>query len=282
MLNHVSVKFLIILLNTHCYVGVLFLQNALTLPNIVQSFEKEFEQLARLCYWITTDSSKLLSACTKADKLSTKARSAKHFVQKRNEENKANMFFSMECAALSLKSLGKVWLELKAENPHEAWHALIDSQEYLRIAIQAHGTPQLAKRLAELDNIELTLFPQPGKFISAGIIFKSGRCTICGLRFDKCEHEEDLIYVGELCKQVQRRIIEVNHVALVDKPRDKRCYVNAYEDDNGMQIDYFSQIINTRFSESKSHDEETDFKTKKISAILMNLRGLPYIYPCEY
>ena len=77
MLNHVSIKFWIILLHTHCYLGVLFLQNVLTLQNIVQSFEKEFEQLARLCYWITTDSSKLIYACTEAEKLSAKARSAK-------------------------------------------------------------------------------------------------------------------------------------------------------------------------------------------------------------
>ena len=188
----------------------------------------------------------------------------------------------MECAALSLKRLGEVWLELKAENPHEAWHALIDSQEYLRIAIQAHGTPQLSKRLSELSNIESTLFPQPGKFISAGIIFKSGRCTICGLRFDKCEHEEDLIYMGELCKHVQRRIVEFNHVALVDKPRDKRCYINAFEDDNGKQIDYFSQMMNTRFSEKENNNENKDSDTKRLSAILMNLRGLPHVYPCEY
>jgi hypothetical protein len=288
MLNYVSIRFWIYLLKIDCHAGILFLQESLTLRKIVQSFEEEFKELARLCFWITTDSSKLKDACNKADKLSDRARSAKNWVQKQQKESKANLFFSMECTALFLKRLGEVWLELKVENPHEAWRALMDAQEYLRVAIQAHETPELREHLLKLENIELTLFPKPSQFISPGIIYKSGKCTICGYRFDKCEHEEDLIYMGKVCKEIQRRIVEVNHVALVDKPRDKRCYVNSWEDDAGQQIDYFTQIakVDTKFSKNVLNNldsnSDANLKTKKMSAILLSLNGLPHVYPCQY
>ncbi|MDJ0903302.1 MAG: hypothetical protein QNJ55_31340 [Xenococcus sp. MO_188.B8] len=261
---------------------------SLTLPKIVQSFEEEFKELARLCFWITTDSNKLKNTCIRADNLSAKARSAKNCAQKQQEESEANLFFSMECAALFLKRLGEVWLELKAEKPHKAWHALMDAQEYLRIAIQAHGTPELRKHLLKLENIELTIFPKPSKFISPGIIYKSGKCTICGVRFDKCEHEEGLIYMGNLCMEVQRRIVEINHFALVEKPRDKRCYIDSWEDDTAQRIDHFTQmaIEDTKFSKNVLNDQDNsssmNSEGRKASARLLYVGGLPHVYPGQY
>lgn len=65
-------------------------------------------------------------------------------------------------------------------------------------------------------------------FNSPGIVESIGNCNICEAEYGKCNHIEGLLYCGIVCQRINRKIIEVNHSALVKNPKDKRCILLKY------------------------------------------------------
>lgn len=164
-------------------------------------------------------------------------RDLKHGAIKEGEEEIANLLLTHQCLASAVASELDMWLGLRAGNPDLAWVKLVDAQDYLSIADRASGQPDGTDRLRKrMDLLESVLFPRQS-FVSPGIRYKSGDCNICGERFDRCEHEEDVVYGGLLCREINRRGFQGYEVSFVDSPKDRRCRVTAIEDDEGMMVD---------------------------------------------
>ena len=154
-------------------------------------------------------------------------------------EMEANMLLSMQCTASALASEVSMWIALRSDDPDRAWVCLIDMQEYLQIAERAHSATVVSEFIVRAVQHENTLFP-PIMFVSPEFRYRPGKCTICAEQFDRCPHEEDAIYLGRLCREVERQKVSVEHVALVKKPRDKRCRLASIEDAQGCSRHWFT------------------------------------------
>jgi hypothetical protein len=162
----------------------------------------------------------------------------------------ADKILYFQCVLSSLLSLYKVVLYLKEEDNHKAWASLIDAEDYLKVCTsfmkkyppinegESHGLDGLYMTTENFANL---LFPKHALFNSPGMIESIGVCSVCSLSFILCEHVEECIYDGIYCQRVDREILEVNHMALVEFPRDRRCIINTRHDKDGYMIDVFSR-----------------------------------------
>lgn len=163
----------------------------------------------------------------------------KNYAIKNKDEPMANALLGMQCMLSSLRSSLKCWISVKENNFMEAWGYLIDAHEYCDIAIKVKTFQGLENLKVHLTGIERSIFPHWALYNSIGVLETIGKCSICGITFNDCEHLEGEIYIGRLCQRVERNIIEVNHCALVPIPHDKRCILTHISRD-GKSIDNFT------------------------------------------
>jgi hypothetical protein len=213
-------------------------KNKLTVNEFIDEFEKDSHKIA-IALWPTCSNSKSNECLDLANKWINSSLSAKFDAQQKQVEQAANLFLSIQCLASAMASQILMWENLRNFNPNKAWDLLIDAQEYIEVAIQAHETPHLYKQQKRLQSIQDIVFADV-KFVSSAFTYRSGDCTICGQRYSKCEHESGLVYMGRLCRELNLRDIEFNHIAIVDSPRDKRCRITAIEREKGKYEDCFT------------------------------------------
>lgn len=148
------------------------------------------------------------------------------------DESYANLLLGCECIGGALIAELQMWLLLKDEKPDAAWDRLIDAQIYTIEALRAHeGFSHLGRHFQRLEAIEKLVFP-PQVFLSSGIIIKRQECSICGLDYDECEHIVWKPYMGKFCSIIAREF-ELDHVAIVKDPADKRCRALGFSVDGG-------------------------------------------------
>jgi len=177
----------------------------------------------------------------------------------RGVEDDANLLFLFQCVVNSFKSALLMWIELKGGRPDVAWNLLMDAQDYASVALRvpvrgvAWGIDRHAERLAEIERVA---FPGWPLFLSPGIIEDGGECSICRRRYAECdEHVEGLVYAGRLCDRVNRKMIEGNHVALVETPRDRRCIIRYVSTEDGRKRDYITGKILYEAFDRREGDE---------------------------
>ncbi len=167
------------------------------------------------------------------------------------DERAANTIFHMQCGLNAMISFLTMWVELKRSNHQTAWNRLIDAQEYLSIALRAsEGGTGVEEFLTRLQQVERVIFPGFPLYNSVGQIIRGGKCTICDRPFNSCEHVEGQVYWGTLCVRALPEIVEVDHVAMVDEPRDRRCIITEISEDDGYYHDYMTGKV-TRKAEDK-------------------------------
>lgn len=157
-----------------------------------------------------------------------------------NNENVSNQLFHMQCMINSSMSSLLMWVELKKKDFSKAWSFLVDSQDYVSIALRISDYEGVRDFESRLKSIEESIFPGWKLYNSPGFIETIGKCSICSESFLDCDHIENEIYMGAMCQRVDRKIIETNHIAYVEDPRDKRCIITKVSDDDGNMIDYFT------------------------------------------
>lgn len=177
-------------------------------------------------------------------------KSYKYQAVERGDEFHANCFFYMQCVLASIRSVYLVFEYVKKEDNGKAWGALIDAYDYIDIAAKAgaktnvppgeDGMLGTAKIRQNIESIELALFPSHGKYNSPGLLETIGKCSVCDCSFFECDHIEGEIYMGSYCQRVSRELIDLEHFALVDNPRDRRCIFTSRHDEAGVAIDCFS------------------------------------------
>ena len=143
-----------------------------------------------------------------------------------NEEY-ANVLLGLRCVVGSLIAELLMYIGLKEEDPDAAWNHLVSAQNSLAAAASAstefsHCTIR-HKRLAL---IETTMFP-PQMFLSVGAVAIEADCSICQDDYSNCDHVSGIPYMGEFCSVLIKRA-DLDHVAIVDEPADKRCRIMAH------------------------------------------------------
>jgi hypothetical protein len=211
------------------------------LDELFREFETDVRGIAHERYPVRSER-QLKTASERAWTLAETVAGYKEDARVKQDGAAANMLLSAQCFASALASEIDMWLALREGNPDAAWSKLIDAEEYMDVAARAHatdGTSEMAARLAQLEEM---LFPAV-VYLSCSFRYRSGTCTICDQKFDECPHEEDGVYVGRLCREVNRLDMRLLEVSVVDSPRDKRCRLATREDGEGVHRNWFTGEI---------------------------------------
>ena len=130
-----------------------------------------------------------------------------------------------------------MWLFLKEEEPSSAWDKLVEAQTAVQAAPRAHRTFRqgaVASYGHRLEELERVLFP-PQIFMSVGLLVNRYECSICEDNYDDCEHLMGEPYMGRFCVLIVREGAELDHVSIVDAPRDKKCRITTFQDGSLMR-----------------------------------------------
>lgn len=174
-------------------------------------------------------------------------------------ELQANCFLYMHCVLSAVESMLRCFRDVRGGKGEKAWSFLIDAYEYLEVSYKAALITNAEDRqlasihtLRErLEKIE-ALFPGHALYNSPGFVETIGNCSVCGISFYDCDHVEGEIYKGRYCQRVNRKILEVEHFALVEYPRDRRCVFTKIPMGDGYKKNYFSREI--EFEKSSESD----------------------------
>lgn len=177
--------------------------------------------------------------CAEIDSLVEKVLNYKYGAIHDKNEIAANRLFHIQCLLLAIKSSLTVWIKLKENNPHDAWECLIDAQEYKDVALLTRDYDGIRGFETRLNEMRSTLFPHFNLYNSPGWVETIGKCSICGSSFSLCSHVENRVYMGRLCRRVDREVLEMSHSALVENPRDRRCVISKRSEGDRM-IDNFT------------------------------------------
>ena len=160
------------------------------------------------------------------------------------DEDGANKLFQFQCRLNAGASFLRMWTDLKKDKPYAAWDDLIDAEEYVSIAMRAaDDNINLTEFMDRLRNTETVLFPGYMRYHSINAFIRGGECSVCGKPFGKCQHVEGLVYWGRLCMRIHPEIVAVDHVALVQEPRDRRCIITEVETEDGYYRDYMTWCV---------------------------------------
>lgn len=161
-----------------------------------------------------------------------------------------------------LISLASYWKYVESEKFHNSWCKLQDALDCLR---------QL-KRFYREDSVTLSYLTRqllsiekayPYKlFTSCGFIFEGFECSICSQNIDgdECPHIKGNIYSGEMAVAIARKIRELDHISIVEKPKNKRLVVG--HDDSSPHFKLFRMLI-AEFE----HDKCSPLKLSKVQLI---------------
>jgi hypothetical protein len=197
----------------------------------IDRFNRTVEECTVFIY-ITRDTGLQRGACSSLDEQLASIASEKADAIRRGDEEYANALLGCESLATALRAEIQMSLLLKEGRPDEAWNRLVDAEYALADAIKAHaGFSHLTSQLDRLLEIENLVFP-PQVFLSSGMIVKRQLCTICGEEYEDCEHVKGRPYMGEFCR-VRLIPSKVDHVAVVDKPANKRCRIFRFGVEGG-------------------------------------------------
>jgi hypothetical protein len=142
-------------------------------------------------------------------------------IEDQNEKQANAAYIYLDIVATLLHHL-QMWLLLKSDRMAEAWDQLVEAQDSLKTALRFVQDDALRHWYMELLAAEKLLFP-PQRFASSSHYFGYAECSICGKVYGECGHVAGRLHMGQMCVRQIHEIGGVNHVAIVDNPRDKGC-----------------------------------------------------------
>jgi len=215
------------------------------------------------------DSDLQKETCSKLQTFLTELQNEKRAAVTAQDEDLANMLLGYERVATCLHAEITMWLLLKSQEPDGAWDNLVSAQMAAADAARAHpGFHHLLQRAERLEAIEQLVFP-PKVFVSAGLIVRRQECSICAAEYGDCAHLIGRPYWGEFCYIIPRDI-EVDHVALVTSPADKRCRILHFASGGG-ERNRMTWKINRPEGDMGSRTDEPDVEQLHATAIIRDL-----------
>lgn len=241
--------------------------STITFTEIVEQYNGRLEQAAKLNFFVRDiDLQKEMIEDLKGFKLYIKSFKAQ--ARDKKDENSANHFFHMQCVLNAWISSLSIWISLKESTPYSAWNNLIDAQEYLSYAVRVSDDGIGIDEFKEhLKKIEDSIFPGFPLYNSLGIIMRGGVCSICNEPLETCEHIGDEIYLGSVCRRIKISDINIDHGAIVENPKDRRCIITEFEFSPGKIHDYIT--LKYLRDENTSKSEGT-----KMTAVMYNMNEL--------
>lgn len=155
-------------------------------------------------------------------------------------ERQANELFHFQCFIRSVQSCLETWINIKNSDPESAWHSLMDAIDYKDLALRIRDYEGIRIHETMLTDARRVIFPENMVFNSPAFRSTVGNCSICRSPFNSCDHIEDFIYSGRLCRRINISILEANHSAIVKNPRDPRCIMTERSDEAGRMINMLS------------------------------------------
>lgn len=145
-----------------------------------------------------------------------------------------------------LSKYGLLWEQILAQEFSTSWITLQDALDLLRV-IKRFSTLDVSFFENQLLELE-PAYPYQ-VFFSIGATASWFECSICGHDIDSldCPHRSGHLYGGEMAYAIAQDLMNIDHVALVSHPEDKRCVVE-YEDTAEVfgLIRYISESVSSR------------------------------------
>lgn len=243
----------------------------LSLQKIVEKYNKKISEAMHYNY-LVRDHDLQTNQYEDLEKCKKEIKELKYQSINQRDEQRANMFFFLQCLINSVVSILKMWIALKKNDYVEAWTKLIDAQEYVAVSLRANVQDFGVGRYVEsLSQIEKVIFPGWPRYFSPSIVETNGKCSICKNDYGSCDHIEGLVYMGQLCQRIDRQPIEVKEVSMVSIPRDKRCIIRYISTDEGKKRDYITwKVLDEKFPEDKKD------KYLLVEGVVMNISKLDF------
>ena len=164
-------------------------------------------------------------------------------------EEVLNGFYVLNRFIDMLSSYLDIWARISKKEFSASWNSLQDALDLLRQVkkfINWNTNQEVGffeNQLLELER----LYPYNG-FFSIGATVEWFECSICGKDIDSfdCPHRKGELYQGQMAYAIAHNITELDHVAIVKRPKDKRCVVQY--DDNGEQFKlmrFLSELVSS-------------------------------------
>lgn len=231
-----------------------------TLPELAAEYTTAVKEAARFAF-LVRDAQLQLEQINTLSALKARFRRFKYGAIKAGDEEGANVFFHMQCGLNAQISFLRMWIQLKEGEYYKAWDSLIDAQQYVSLAMRAaKGGIGFDDFLERLKRTEDVVFPGYSVYNSWGVLIQGGECSICGKPFGECEHIEGLVYWGRLCCRVRPGFVEMDHVAIVDEPHDRKCIITEITTDDGYYRDYMT------WKQTKKAEAKTDGEAGRFTA----------------
>lgn len=149
-----------------------------------------------------------------------------------------------------LSSYSTTWLNISKKKYAASWGSLQSSMDHLRSVKKfTNGTSSIILDYFENQLIELEKLYPYKIFVSMGASVEWFECGICGKDIDslECEHIKGELYRGKLAYATAKKIGNIDHVAMVKYPQDKRCVIQY--DDDGPQfklVRYVTDLLTSK------------------------------------
>lgn len=146
-------------------------------------------------------------------------------------------------------SLVGLWKEIFNMNYSNSWNKLQNCFDSLR-AIKKFSFQEIHPIFDYFENqlLELEKLYPYHLFFSTGLEVELYRCSICNADIDsfECPHEIGELYMGQMASGIAENALDINHVAMVENPMDKRCVI-VYDDksDNFNVLQYLNNLLRT-------------------------------------
>lgn len=172
---------------------------------------------------------------------------AKYYLQEKKAmtqvELELNEFYVLKVHFQLLSSVAEYWRDVEMKQYYDSWWKLQDALDSIRSLKKfGYGAGKSVKffegQLLSLEKI------YPYKlFSSMGFIVEHYECSICGLDMDgdDCMHLKGELYAGEMALAVAKEIKGIDHIAFVEKPKNKRLVV--FHDDSSPVFEVFQLMI---------------------------------------
>lgn len=157
-----------------------------------------------------------------------------------------NDIFVLERYVLMFREYGLLWHQIANSKFSESWNILQNVFNQIRV-IRRFSQINLNVFEDQLCALE-TLYPY-NIFFSMGAVVEIFECSICGEDIDsfKCNHRRGELYRGEMAIAIARNIMQLDHLAIVENPMDKRCVV-TYDNDTPhfSAVRYLADLLTSR------------------------------------
>ena len=141
---------------------------------------------------------------------------------------------------------GLLWKQISSSQFSESWSTLQNVFDAIRL-IKRLSSIDIGAVEDQLYALE-TLYPY-NIFVSMGAVVERFDCSICGEDIDSfnCIHRRGELYRGQMAIEIARNIVQLDHLAMVAQPVDKRCVISYNNDAPQFSVmRYLANLLSTR------------------------------------